>query len=99
MKTFEVRNQRGEPTQAQQHATFTEYVQGERFRFVVTQIVGELPAVTHRASTKRVCYIKPIELAAALGDFEVAGKAALQEVIRDKGAARVRSVLDDAEHP
>ncbi|SEJ85483.1 hypothetical protein [Achromobacter sp. NFACC18-2] len=96
-KTFKVDTASG-PVEAAQHATFAHYIQGVQFRFVVTQMPGEhLPSVTHRASGKRVTSITVGDLSAALNDHKLAGKAALEAVIRRAGEARVRSVLAAAE--
>lgn len=79
-------------------ATFTHYIENVQFRFVVTQENPlHRPAVTHRVSGSRVCYITPTIQAAALGDMLGAGKLAIEALIKEKGAARVFDVLSHAE--
>ena len=94
-KTFMVANAAGERVlPARQYATFTHYIQGEQFRFVVTQQPSSnVIKVTHRASGMGVAEIPHIALQAAVGDYFVAGKAAFEELVKRVGAARVRSVM------
>lgn len=96
LKTFTVPTVTG-PQEAIQHATFTHYLQGEQFRFVVTQLHGEGLTVTHRLSGRRVCEVTYTELAACRNSAKDAGKLALAKFIDRIGAARVRSVLAAAE--
>lgn len=96
-KTFMVKGADGKPIEARQLATFAYYLQGEQFRFVVTELPLQLPGVTHRASGSRVCLLTPLEIQAARGDYADAGKRALKKVIDRAGEARVRSALAAAE--
>lgn len=68
-----------------QLATFTHYLNNVQFRFVVTKIPGDVAAVTHRASGKRVCAIPDMTMLAALGDAAAAGKRALDALVAQKG--------------
>lgn len=97
MKTFKVHISGGQFVEAQQLATFTRYLQGIQFRFVVTRMAGEQPAVTHRLSGKRVCWITHTEQAACLGRIKDAANLALDHLIQQHSEARLRSVLAGAE--
>lgn len=96
-KTFRVITPDGHEAQAQQLATFTETVQGETFRFVVTKFPRFPVMVTHRSSTKSVCEVTTHDIIASAHDYKVAAVSALRRLIAEKGAARVRSVLAAAE--
>lgn len=93
MKTFKIWTPGGWKEVAQL-ATFAYYVQGEQFRFVVTKDGGNAPVVTHRGSGLKVA---DVNAATALGDYVVAGKAALDALTEKVGAARLRSSLAAAE--
>ena len=81
-----------------QLSTFTHYIQGEQFRFVITRESRLLPVcVTHRASGKKICEVLPTDILAAAHDYEIAAKSVLLKFIERVGAARVRSVLAAAE--
>lgn len=95
MKTFIARNAAGEPVEVEQLATFTMYIRGVQFRFVVTREGSLPPVVTHRISGAKVCPLGSI--GAAVGDWKLAGLAALNRLILEKGEARVASVLRAAE--
>ncbi len=82
---------------ATQLATFTHYINNIQYRFVVTEMPGCLPVVTHRASGMRVCEISLTTLAAARHDARGAGILALTGLIEAKGADRVASALQLAE--
>lgn len=97
VKTFAVRMANGERKEAQQLATFTRYLKGAQFRFVVTQLPGELPAVTHRQSGMRVVPVAYSTLAACRNDAKEAGYLALTNLVADKGEDRVHDVLSRAE--
>ncbi|CAJ0901191.1 hypothetical protein R1479_04596 [Ralstonia mannitolilytica] len=96
-KTFKVAGSDG-PIEAEQLGTFAFYIQNIQFRFVVTRLPGAPTAdVTHRASGKRICAIPFIALQAAVGDYIVAAKGELRNLVDRVGEARVRSVLAAAE--
>lgn len=98
MKTFSIAQLDGTRLEVPQLATFTHYIQGIQFRFVVTQETPIAPVcVTHRASGFKVVSVLPSELGAGRSDYVVAGKMALARLIRDHGEARVRSVLASKE--
>ena len=97
-KKFKVHSTGSAELEADQLATFAYYLQSVQFRFVVTHLIGDaLPAVTHRASGKRVCGIDYATLAACRNDPLEAGKLALKKCIEKHGEARVASVLRAAE--
>ena len=96
IKTFEVASAAG-TLSARQLGTFTHYIKGEQFRFVVTELPGELPVLTHRISRMRVCRITLTELAASRHNVVDAAKIALQKLIQNKGADRIHDVLRNAE--
>lgn len=94
MKTFAIAHLDGTRVDVPQLATFTHYIQGIQFRFVVTQETPIAPVcVTHRASGFKVVSVLPSELVAGRSDYVVAGKMALARLIRDHGEARVYTVL------
>lgn len=95
MKTFMVADNAGNKTiEAQQLATFAHYIQNIQFRFVVTRAPGiNTIALTHRDSGKRVAEITHNSIQAAVGDYKLAGQAALKALLDRAGEARVRSVL------
>ncbi|WP_156509268.1 hypothetical protein [Ralstonia mannitolilytica] len=96
-KTFKVAGADG-PIEAEQLGTFAYYIQNIQFRFVITKLPGMPTAdVTHRVSGKRLCAIPFTALQAAVGDYVVAGKGELRNLIDRVGEARVRSVLAAAE--
>lgn len=97
MKTFHVHGQNGQKVEARQLATLTHYIDSVQFRFVVTELPGTLPAVTHRLSGKRVCGIELSTLAAARSDYSAAGKAALTRFVEARDASRIAQVLRAAE--
>lgn len=81
-----------------QLATFTHYLKGRQFRFVVTQEHPALPiCVTHRLSGFRVCNVSPLQLAASRGDAKSAGQAALIKLLAEKTEDRVHDVISRAE--
>lgn len=84
----------GYEDEAEQLATFTHYVKGSQFRFIVTRYASEV-SVTHRLTGLRIC--APTQIVSALGDYAAAGKAAVQSLINTKGADRVHDVLTRAE--
>lgn len=86
----------GEKLEVPQLATFTHYLNNVQFRFVVTQAKGDVAAVTHRASGKRVCAIPDMTMLASLGDAAVAGKRALDALVAQKGGL-VYAALRQAE--
>lgn len=83
--------------EAKQLATFAYYIEQVQFRFVVTELPGRLPDVTHRHSGLRVCGIELTTLSACRNDPLEAGKLALKRIIEAKGEARVASALRAAE--
>lgn len=95
MKTFLVAARDGSRTvKAEQLATFTHYLEGQQFRFVVTRELDQpMPVVTHRASGFKVCAISGTSRAAAMGNWADAGKLALLNLVTDKGEARIASAL------
>ena len=96
-KTFDVVSGTGETLTARQLGTFASYIKGEQFRFVVTQLPFEPPAITHRISGRRVCQITPTEIAASRYNMVDAGKSALRKLVQNKGADRIHDVLRSAE--
>jgi hypothetical protein len=95
-KTFTIQTTDG-PREVVQYATFTHYIQGQQFRFLVTRDMGDALRVTHRLSTKAVCIVTNTDMAACRFDYKDAGKLALDRLIKERGEARVRSVLAAAE--
>ncbi|WP_321820768.1 MULTISPECIES: hypothetical protein [unclassified Burkholderia] len=81
---------------AEQLATFTYTIDDVRYRFVVTRLARQAPAVTHRESGKSLAGIAPRTVNAALGDYVVAGRSVVARIVKEKGAARLREVLDAA---
>lgn len=95
MKTFKVKTDSGE-VDADQLATFTGYVKGRGFRFVVTRLPGHADVrLTHRSSTAAVAHVPHSE--AMRTDWEKAGRAALEALIAKHGEDRVHVVLLSAE--
>lgn len=96
-KTFAVAAQGGRCVEARQLAAFTYAVCGVVHRFVVTELPGTLPAVTHRASGKSVCTISLAYQAACQASARDAAKLALARLIERVGAQRLHDVLTRAE--
>lgn len=97
MKTFEVRTTGSGHHTAAQLATFTHYVLGIQYRFVVTRIGVLDPVVTHRLSGLKFCAITPANLAKARYDWRTAGKLAVAERLKQVGEAFAKARLDEAE--
>lgn len=97
-KTFLVANSSGGKIQAEQLATFAHYIQSEQFRFVVTRIPGlNVAAVTHRHSGRRVCDVPSIGVQAAMGDWQRAGRNALEAFLASRDQQHVARTLRAAE--
>ena len=97
-KQFAVCSSTGGKIQAEQLATFTHYIKGEQFRFVVTRIPGNnIAAVTHRISGLKVCDVPSIAVQASAGDWVVAGRTTLIKFIADRDEQRIYVVLRSAE--
>lgn len=96
MKTFLVAIKDGETAPANQLATFTRYLDGVQFRFVVTQLPLEEPVVTHRLSRKRVCRIMRHQLACC-SNVKDAANLAINGLIHQFSETRLRAKLAAAE--
>lgn len=84
--------------EAEHYATFTTYVQGVAYQFVVTRAPLEHASrVTHKASGKSVGTVLSNHIAAANFDYKEAGKLALATIIEKHGEARVASALRSCE--
>lgn len=83
----------GHEEAAEQLATFTHYIKGYGFRFIVTKR-GPDASVTHRLTGLRIC---AASAATSLGDWLVAGRTAVDALVKDKGADRVVEILNRAE--
>lgn len=82
----------------EQLGTFTEYIKGQQFRFVVTRERPLLPlCVTHRLSGCRVVEITHSQQMASLNDVVGAAKLAIKHLMDAKGVDRVHDVLTRAE--
>lgn len=75
-------------------ATFTSYVQGEGFQFIIVKLDDGTISLTYKANGKRIAVLEPVGLL----KFQLidAGKAALAALIAKYGEARVRGVLAGA---
>ena len=99
-KTFEVVIRNGsqiESRPAWQLATFTHYILGVQYRFVVTKLGTEPETVTHRLSGMRFAPISFQNRLDAKGDIRTAGKLAVAEKIKTMGALFVKARLDETE--
>jgi hypothetical protein len=96
-KEFMVTKADGTKMAARQLATFAHYIENVQFRFVVTQLPGELPAVTHRASGLKLTGLQVGEIMAARNDHKVAGSVAVDRIVKQHGGARVASKLREQE--
>jgi len=90
-----VRDQHGNRTlEAELFATFTEYVQGVAYQFVVTRSRGQSSSVvTHKRSGFSLGPVLSSHVAASNFDYKLAGRLALAAVIQKHGEARVASSL------
>jgi hypothetical protein len=86
----------GHAEPAEQLATFAYYINGSgrQFRFVVTRRANGEARVTHRLTGLSIA---AVNAASSLGDWLVAGKGAVDALVAQKGADRVRDVLTRAE--
>ena len=83
---------------AEQLATFTHYVKGVQFRFIVTRLENSNDVkVTHRYTGMSVCTVPHSTIAACLNDYADAGKSTIDALIKYKGDDRVYDVLRRAE--
>lgn len=99
-KTFEVAIRVGTELQvkpAWQLATFTHYILGVQYRFVVTKLGTEPETVTHRLSGMRFAPISFQNKLDSKGDIRTAGKLAVAEKVKTMGALFVKARLDEAE--
>lgn len=85
----------GHAEPAEQLATFAYYINGSgrQFRFIVTRRGGEV-RVTHRLTGLSIATVNAVS---SLGDWQLAGKGAIDDLVAQKGADRVRDVLTRAE--
>jgi hypothetical protein len=80
--------------EAEHYATFTSYVQGVAYQFVVTRAPGESGSkITHRKSGYSLGPVESSHIAAAAFDYKEAGKLALVAILEKHGEARVASSL------
>lgn len=80
--------------EAEHYATFTEYLGGEAFQFLVTRAPLEHASrVTHKASGFSVGIVESSHIAAASFDYRLAGRLALKAICAKHGEARVASAL------
>lgn len=97
-RTFQVSGTDGKMMEATQLATFTRYIKGVQFRFVVTRLAGSnVASVTHRVSRIKVCDVATHSAIAAAGDWILAGRSALEDFLKLYGETRVHQVLSAAE--
>lgn len=83
--------------EAEHYATFTEYVGGVAYQFVVTRAPLEHASrVTHKESGKSMGPVLSAHIAAANFDYKVAGRLALKAIVEKHGEARVASALRTA---
>lgn len=83
----------GSAIEVDQLATFTHYIKGRQFRFLVTRYAGEI-SVTHRLTGLRIC---AASASSSLSDWALAGKGAVDALIAEKGVDCVADVLGRAE--
>lgn len=90
-----VADRNGELTvEAEHHATFTEYLQGVAYQFVVTRAPLEHASrVTHKKSGFSLGLVESSHIAAANFDYKLAGKLALKAICEKHGEARVASAV------
>lgn len=80
--------------EAEHYATFTEYLQGVAYQFVVTRAPLEPGSrVTHKDSGFSLGPVLSSHIASANFDYKLAGKAALRAICEKHGEARVASAL------
>lgn len=94
-RTVLVRDQYGNKSiRAELFATFTAYVQGVAFQFVVTRAPGQSGCVvTHKRSGFSLGPVLSAHVAVANFDYKLAGRRALAAIIEKHGEARVASSL------
>lgn len=84
--------------EADHYATFTAYVAGIAYQFVVTRAPLESSSrVTHRKSGFSCGPVLSSHVAAADFDYKLAGQLALKTIIEKHGEARVASSLRNIE--
>ena len=75
-------------------ATFTHYVGGVAYQFVVTrELRSSVVKVTHKASGFSLGPVLSEHVSAALSDYKQAGKLAITAICAKHGEARVASAL------
>lgn len=94
-RTVLVRDQYGKKSiSAELFATFTEYVEGAAYQFVVTRAPGQSGSVvTHKRSGFSLGPVLSAHVATANFDYKLAGRLALAAIIEKHGPARVASSL------
>lgn len=95
MRKILVADQYGKKTIEADHlATFTEYLNGEAFQFVVTRAPLQMAVkVTHKRSGFSLGAVESSQVLAAGSDYKTAGKLALRAIAEKHGEARVASAL------
>lgn len=84
--------------EAEHYATFTEYLQGVAYQFVVTRAPLEHASrVTHKKSGFSLGLVESSHIASANFDYKLAGKLALKAICEKHGEARVASAVRSKE--
>lgn len=96
--TIKVAGPNGAELQAKQLATFTTYIKGVQFRFIVTRLdSSNIAAITHRSTRMKVCDVPTHTAISSAGDWIAAGRRALEDFIKRIGEDRIYTVLSAAE--
>lgn len=94
-----VADARGEKTiPAEKFATFTEYLSGTAYQFLVTrELKSSVLKVTHKKSGFSLGPVCSNSIIAAASDYKLAGRLALKAIIEKHGEARVASAVRSKE--